>query len=207
MAEQTFGRLREIGQMLYDDLLSLNAKESLCKSRAKNLILSIDDQLVHIPWELLYDGKQFFCLRFSMGRVVKTRQTPVSLNGRRLKAPVAMLVLADPTGDLKNAYAEGTQIRDFLDQSTDLIDATLRTDYVSADTLKAKLRNYDLIHFAGHADYHPQEPKTGGLAAARQSSDHRRYPADGRQCNHAQNGFCQCMPVGPDRAVGPEPSL
>ncbi len=162
VAEQTLGQLREIGQVLYDDLLSLSVKEKLHKSKAKTLVLSIDDRLVHIPWELLYDGQQFFCLKFSMGRVVKTRQTPASVDGRPLTAPIEMLVLADPTGDLKNAYAEGTQIRDFLDQRADLINATLRTDYVSADTLKAKFRTYDLVHFAGHADYSPQNPETGG---------------------------------------------
>lgn len=155
-------QLREIGQVLYDELLSLNVKERLYQTKATTLILSLDDRLVHIPWELLYDGKQFFCMRFSMGRVVKTRQAPSTVAGRSLSAPLDMLVLADPTGDLKNAYTEGTQIRDFLDQNPDLIHASLRTDYMTAETLKAKLRNFDLIHFAGHAEYNPGNPETGG---------------------------------------------
>ena len=155
-------RLREIGQVLYDELLSLSVKERLHQTKARTLILSIDDHLVHIPWELLFDGKHFFCRRFSMGRVVRTRQTPAILTGRQLSAPLNMLVLADPTGDLKNAYTEGIQIRNFLDQNPSLINASLRTDYMSADSLKEKLRNFDLIHFAGHADYNPDDPTIGG---------------------------------------------
>ncbi len=158
----TLDRLREIGQLMYDELLSLNVKEKLRKTQARTLILSIDDSLVHIPWELLYDGKQFFCLQFSMGRLVKTRQTPARSNGRRLSTPLELMILADPTGDLKNAYTEGTQIRDYLDQRPDLVNATLRTDYVSVEALKAKLRNFDIIHFAGHSDYNPLKPEDGG---------------------------------------------
>lgn len=159
---QIFNRLREIGQLLYDELLSLKVKERLHQTNAKTLILSIDDKLVHIPWELLFDGMQFFCMRFCMGRIVRTRQIPSNLNANRISAPLNMLILADPTGDLKNAYKEGTQIRDFLDQDPALINVSLRTDHITADTLKAKLRSFELIHFAGHADYNVDHAESSG---------------------------------------------
>jgi class 3 adenylate cyclase/tetratricopeptide (TPR) repeat protein len=154
--------LREIGQILYDELLTMTIKERLRNTKAEMLILNIDDQLVHIPWELLYDGRQFLCLRFEMGRVVKTRQIFPSSHSRALAIPLKMLILADPTGDLKGAYSEGTQIRDYMDQNRSFIHVTLRSDQVPADSIKGKLRNFDLIHFAGHADYHPQNNDKSG---------------------------------------------
>ncbi len=162
VSRQVLIKLREIGQVLYDDLLTFNVKEILRSTRSDTLIIKIDDQLVHIPWELLYDGRQFLCLRFNMGRVVKTRQTVASAVRRKLEQPLGMLILADPTGDLKGAYAEGMQIRDFMDQSPDKINVSLRSSDATAESIKIKLRNFDIVHFAGHSDYDINCPDTSG---------------------------------------------
>ena len=162
VSREVFVKLREIGQVLYDELLTLNVKEVLRNSRSDTLIINIDDQLIHIPWELLYDGRHFLCLRFNMGRVVKTRQTVASAIHRKLDQPLGMLILADPTGDLKGAYAEGIQIRDFMDQSPDLINVSLRSSDATAESIKTKMRNFDIIHFAGHSDYDISCPETSG---------------------------------------------
>jgi tetratricopeptide (TPR) repeat protein len=73
-----------------------------------------------------------------------------------------MMVLADPTGDLKGAYAEGLQIRDFMDRKPSLVNVTLRSSNATAESIKSKLRNFDLIHFAGHSDYDISSPKKSG---------------------------------------------
>lgn len=162
ISRQVLIKLREIGQVLYDELLTFSAKEILRGSRSDTLIIKIDDQLVHIPWELLYDGQQFLCLRFSMGRVVKTRQPIASAIHRRMERPLGMLILADPTGDLKGAYAEGMQIRDYMDQSPDLVNVSLRSGDATAESIKTKLRNFDIVHFAGHSDYDIDCPDNSG---------------------------------------------
>ncbi|MFZ0242717.1 MAG: CHAT domain-containing protein [Desulfobacterales bacterium] len=159
---EALAHLREIGQILYDELLTLSIKERLRNTPAESLVLAIDDQLVHIPWELLYDGRQFLCQRFEMGRVVTTSRNFPGSHSRALAVPLRMLILADPTGDLKGAYAEGTQIRDFIDQNRTFVRVSLRADHVSADVIKGKLRNFDFIHFAGHADYQPQNSDDSG---------------------------------------------
>ena len=162
ISRQVLVKLREIGQVLYDELLTFSVKEILRSSRSDTLIIKIDDQLVHIPWELLYDGQQFLCLRFNMGRVVKTRQTVSSAIRRKLEPPLGMLILADPTGDLKGAYAEGMQIREFMDQSPEKINVSLRSSDATAESIKTKLRNFDIVHFAGHSDYDINCPETSG---------------------------------------------
>lgn len=146
-------KLRKIGQVLHDELFSLSVKEKLRETRAEYLNLNIDDQLVHIPWELLNDGRQFLCQRFNMGRLVKTRQPIIGARARTLTHPLRMLILADPEGDLKGAYAEGTQIRDYMDLNKYMINVSLRAGNIAPDTIKEKIRNFDIVHFAGHADY------------------------------------------------------
>lgn len=162
IAREVLVKLREIGQVLHDELFSPGVKDKIGKSKAEYLRLKIDDQLVHVPWELLYDGQQFLCQRFNMGRLVKTRQPCLCTNHRVVAKPLKMLILADPEGDLKGAYAEGTRIRDYMDRNNDLINVSLRSGNITPDFIKEKIRNFDIVHFAGHADYDPQSPGQSG---------------------------------------------
>ncbi|MCF8145705.1 MAG: tetratricopeptide repeat protein [Deltaproteobacteria bacterium] len=162
VSRENLKRLREIGQVFSDELFTLNVKEKLKNSKADHMILNLDDQLVHVPWELLYDGQQFLCQRFSMGRLVKTRQPVGARRSRVLARPLKMLVLADPGGDLEGAYTEGTRIRDTMDSKKDFVNATLRSGNITPDFIKKKIRNFDVVHFAGHSDYDPQRPGESG---------------------------------------------
>ena len=162
ISRENLEKLREIGQVFSDELFTLGVKEKLKNSRSEHMILNLDDQLVHVPWELLYDGRQFLCQKFSMGRLVKTRRTLVTTRSRHLSRPLKMLVLADPGGDLKGAYDEGARIRDIMDLNKVLVNATLRSGNITPNFIKEKIRNFDFIHFAGHSDYDPQRPGESG---------------------------------------------
>jgi len=152
-------KLREVGQVFYDEFFTASVKGKFKETRAKYLSLNLDDHLVHIPWELLYDGQEFLCQRFNMGRLVRTKQTILGGRSRALARPLRMLILADPEGDLKAAYKEGTQIRDNMDHHRDLINVAMRSGNITPEFIKEKIRNFDLVHFAGHADYDPDNPE------------------------------------------------
>jgi len=154
--------LREIGQVFCDELFTLDIKEALKNTKAEYLNLSLDDKLVHVPWELLYDGQQFLCQRFNMGRLVRTRQAIHATRSRILAQPLRMLILADPGGDLKWAHQEGIQILHTVDMDKDFINASLRSVRTTPDFIRDKMRSFDLLHFAGHADYNPQFPEKSG---------------------------------------------
>jgi len=165
-------KLRELGGLLFDQLVPVEIKDRLRSSGQQNLMLNIDDQLVHIPWELLYDGKEFLCHRFSVGRSVSTQQT-VSAAVRALHRPLKMQILADPRGDLKAAYEEGVAIKNEMANFESWLDVSLKTTDISPDYAKGKIRNFDIVHYAGHAEHHPERPdqsgwllKGGGLTAA-----------------------------------------
>lgn len=155
-------KLKEIGQVLHDELFPLSVKKKLEKTQAEHLSLRIDDQLVHIPWELLNDGQQFLCQRFNMGRLVKTRQSLLGKKSRKLARPLRMLILADPESNLKNAYIEGIKIRDYMDRAKDFMNVSLRSGNITPDSIKEKIRNFDFVHFAGHADYDQHNPAESG---------------------------------------------
>ena len=154
--------LKKSGQVLFDLLIPSKAREKLSSTEASNLILYVDDKLVHIPWELLFDGRQFLCRRFAMGRIVRTRQAPTALSSRRPKAPFKVLVVADPRGDLDASYREGTEIRNFLDEKRDIFHVDFKSHPVDVSFVKKNLRDYDIVHYAGHADYHSENPSESG---------------------------------------------
>ena len=154
--------LKKSGQILFDLLVPAKAREKLNSTTAKNLILYVDDRLVHIPWELLFNGQDFLCRRFAMGRIVSTRQAPTSLSSRTLKAPFKVLILADPRGDLEASYREGTEIKNFLDEKRETFHVDFKSHPADIPFVKKNLRDYDIVHYAGHADYHPESPSESG---------------------------------------------
>lgn len=150
--------LKKSGQLLYDLLIPSQTKEKLAVTGANILTLRLEDTLVHIPWELLYNGREFLCRRFAVGRIASTCQTPTARSTRAPRPPFNALVIADPRGDLEAAYREGLEIKAFLDQRRDAFHVDFKSHPVDAAFVRKNLRDYDIVHYAGHADYHPQNP-------------------------------------------------
>ncbi len=182
VSKEILKQLQSTGHLLFDAVLTGDVKSKLASTGAAELILRLDDNLVHIPWELLYDGKQFLCQRFSMGRIVSTRQSVTEGVARNVGKPLKMLVLADPRGDLAHSAEEGSKIRDVLDAESELINANIKSSDVTVDYVKSKIRDFDIIHYAGHADYDTQNPANSGwlLSDGKFSSDVVRNMAGGR---------------------------
>jgi class 3 adenylate cyclase/CHAT domain-containing protein len=165
-------RLKEVGGTLFDELIPREIKEKLLQTAQRHVVISIDDTLVQIPWELLYNGRDFLCQRFSIGRSVSTRQQ-VSVVKRSVHRPLKIQILADPRGDLSAAYDEGVAIKNNMERLDDWIDVSLRTTDINADYVKSKIRNFDIIHFAGHAEHSVEKPEESGwlLKDGRLSAD------------------------------------
>ncbi len=155
-------QLKKTGQLLWDYLLTGEIKDKLSSAVNKNLILSLDECLIDIPWELLYDGREFLCLKFNIGRVVQTNQAPPPLRYRSTDSPLKMLILANPTDDLKSAYLEGIYIKNQLDSRSKHIKVDFKSTNIDTLYVKKNLRDYDIVHFAGHCEYDNDKPKDTG---------------------------------------------
>jgi tetratricopeptide (TPR) repeat protein len=162
VSKEILAKLRDVGQVLFDTLLSAKAKEALRSSSVNDLVFHIEDTLVQIPWELLYDGRQFLCQKFNMGRIVKTKREVFNIRQRMLSRPLKMLIVSDPRGDLENSGREGRLIREQLDRNTAFISANQRSGQITPAYIMEKIRNFDLVHYAGHADYDTADPANSG---------------------------------------------
>ena len=79
-----------------------------------------------------------------------------------MKPPFKVLVLADPEGDLNGCYSEGMALREFLDDRREMFRVDSKMRSINVAFVKKELRDYDIIHYAGHADYNVQSPCDSG---------------------------------------------
>jgi len=156
--------LKKCGQLLWDHLLTKPVKDKLKSAKISDLILSLDEPLIHIPWELLYNGSNFLCLDFNLGRLVRTREHITSPQYRSLPAKHKMLILANPTNDLKAAYQEGLYIKNQFDKKRKEMSIDFKSTQIDTLYVKKNLCDYDIVHFAGHCEYDKDEPKNSGWA-------------------------------------------
>ncbi|MBU0549679.1 MAG: CHAT domain-containing protein [Candidatus Omnitrophica bacterium] len=153
--------LKKNTRLLYDLLLTRQVKSQLSSLGTVNLVLSLDERLISIPWEILFDGNDFLCLKFNIGRNIHTRNSEIYTRHSNIPEKPRMLILADPTGDLKSAYQEGLQIKNFLIKKTG-INVDFKAQNIDSNYVRKNLRDYDIIHFAGHCEYNSRNPQESG---------------------------------------------
>lgn len=154
--------LKKTGQLLWDHLFTRQVKDKLKTAQILDLILSLDEELIHIPWELLHSGEDFLCLKFNLGRVIKTKGESIPPQYRSYTSIPKMLILANPTNDLKSAYLEGSFIKNQFDKRRKELSIDFKSTNVDTLYVKKNLRDYDIVHFAGHCEYDLNAPQSSG---------------------------------------------
>ena len=134
--EEHHKALKNYGNMLCDELLPVKKKKALIESDADYLILRINENLVHIPFELIFLKDQFLCHKFAVGRVLKKDQI-VPLDKRQLKPQLSIWEIQNHTG--LNAVSEVNLLQRYV-----------------------KTKKIGIIHFAGHFHVDPQSPEKSG---------------------------------------------
>jgi class 3 adenylate cyclase/TolB-like protein len=145
--------LRRAGEELFTRALSQRVQERLQKTDQRFLRLHLDDDLVHLPWEIIFDGEKFLGERFAVGRIVAARAADLAPNQ---SAGGGIVVVSNPSGDLEHAEREGRSIAGLFEQQdipvTHLAGATTKQAFLDA------VRGARLLHFAGHARTNGDEP-------------------------------------------------
>lgn len=137
-----------------------------------NIILSLDKTLAYIPWELVYhDGLKRFLCQLPLGRQVREEYSSFRRGYSDAKDDeIDMLIVANPTGDLPKAEAEGRRLKELIDRSLPTIKAELwERDLVREGSTKSRdiisrlnTGRYEILHYSGHAFFDEVEPKYSG---------------------------------------------
>lgn len=154
--------LQKTGQLFWDHLLSRSIKEKLKNSPSLSLTLSLDEELISIPWELIFDGTNFLCLKFSLGRLVRSKGDSTLLQYRNLTESLRMLILANPNADLKSAYVEGLNIKNQFSHKNKRVNVDFKSTNIDKNYVKKNICDYDIVHFAGHSEFDKKEDKDSG---------------------------------------------
>jgi len=159
-----YDKIKTLGQQLCDTLFTSAMKTFFRNCQTDYLLLKLDDVLVSIPWELICIDNKLLCERFCMGRTVKTHQSVAHIRSRNILPPLNMWILSENDDQLSGVNQETNDLLAQLDQINDqqiIVNAELdqggRVDHV-----KSHIRNFDMIHFAGHADYDKDHPEKSG---------------------------------------------
>ena len=156
--------VKNLGEKLFGEALSPRAQQKLAHTELQFCRVMLEDALVHVPWELLHDGRDFLALRMAVGRTVATR----SATSPGLKLPVnevaTALVVSNPSGDLPAAAREGAAVAGLLREGAGLEVQHLEGP-VTRERFLAALNGVHWLHFAGHNVQGRGEAPSGLLLA------------------------------------------
>lgn len=157
-------QLKAIGRVIFSHLFSDTVRHLLARISCTDLLLRLDDQLLHIPWELAFDGHDFLLTKFRIARQVLTRlPVPLPLEAAPTHGvPLKMLIVLDPTETLAGAEEEAENLCALLHQYAAIDVLLLGGRHVRKLDLLKELYTADLVHYAGHATFDPTNLSNSG---------------------------------------------
>ncbi|MBU7018890.1 MAG: CHAT domain-containing protein [Theionarchaea archaeon] len=143
------------GEMMFQEIKKLGSILFRCyippeyRDMPKTEYLILETSEPYIPWELMYSDT-FFALTYAFGRRLTSGISPA--RKRILTSERKALVISDPGSNLPYTLKEG----DFIAQE---LEAFMNVTYyrqsqaTKINILHELSQSYDIIHFAGHAQY------------------------------------------------------
>jgi len=126
-------------------------EKKLSDNQIDHIVIESPPPLDVIPWELFYDGEDFYCLKYSLGRRISSDPIINESQNEKIKA----LLIGDPSGTLTGTDPEINEIEKILKKfaQVDCFIGIRNAREFKTEFLKyLRTGNYDIIHFAGHAD-------------------------------------------------------
>jgi CHAT domain-containing protein len=169
-SREMLGSLRDLGCILYKQILPPDIIGELSEhQQIKHLQLSISEDLGEYPWEAMHDDADidsFLCLNYALGRSIQvegTLESPTGIIGDKLKA----LVIGDPLEgcerELPMAKKEAEEVAKKLRERGVEVKTLIGESATLPKVLPELGRGYDIIHYAGHAEFDTEKPRDSYL--------------------------------------------
>lgn len=153
-----------IGRSLHRSFLGRRGEEYLARMRPTAMLLDVDETILSLPWELMHGWGGPLVTQLPVGRVAATRTVPhAERDPLAQDREVRVLAVSDPTADLALAAAEVAALQAVGSRATGgysvHVDVLEGGDArLAAFTEAIAQRDYDILHFAGHAGFHAARP-------------------------------------------------
>lgn len=165
-----FSKIPDLGQKLAEVILPPFVMKALSMSKPESLTVINDLWSSQIPWELMSIDDWHFSSSGNVSRLYATSNMSIAkwLYQRRASKDLKILLVINPTGDLSGAEKEGRFIRQAIAQCKDAPPIEVN-QITQAEATKERLKiefssgQYDIIHYAGHAYYDPENRSQSGI--------------------------------------------
>jgi CHAT domain-containing protein len=147
---------KTLGQYIFQHILPKNVANAIQSLPTGSILkLEVDQNVSHVPWELMYTGHNYLCLEHILGRVSSTQKnSPEPVNGS-----ISMLLVSNPTLDLYGSQNEANYIINQLRGSRMRI-TRYGFEIKKDDYLKLlESGNFQVVHYSGHSGSSPEPGK------------------------------------------------
>ncbi|MBK9156394.1 MAG: CHAT domain-containing protein [Chloracidobacterium sp.] len=159
--------LEKSGRYAYGHLIPARIQLLMESSLADHLRLDIDERLIDLPWELIHDGNEFVCLRYAIGRrLISDHDFTPPRPAARLARNAKVLIVSDTMDDLPAAKEEGKAVSKLLGDECGMKVDEFTSHELSKKEFLLSLKDYDIVHFAGHAFHEESSPDESYIAFA-----------------------------------------
>lgn len=182
--------LKGVGHQLAENLLwppelgVPDLPERIDAQRGGYLVLRLDRWTVDLPWEIAVRQDEFLSRTHVLSRQLEINAPGRPAQLRPATSVLHVLVVGDPTGDLPAARREAQAVATRLEELSGVEVTALVGDVTYQDLSRAlDSTHYDVLHYAGHARFDPEEHGRGGLVLLDQTltsedlSTRRHLPA------------------------------
>lgn len=159
-----YSHLKQIGRSLFDFLLpDMSIREEYCSLDRSFLCLGVDESLAFAPFELLYDGTSFACLKHALSRYSISRSAKPIKHIVPIKNNIRVLTICGFGS--RWALEECDRLALILGKNP-----FIQFDYLSdREATRSRIENllstkrYDVIQFSGHGVYNEDSPLKAGV--------------------------------------------
>jgi len=162
--------LKQWGGRLYDALIPEVLGESLQSEQPGESTLSIylDPAIAWIPWELLWDGDEFLCRRFQLGRLLQKSGSELRVANERLRGRRSGRGALIVFGSTKNLDASGEKaaVEEELREVYGATNVWFYSARGAVDILDELKKDYEICHFIGHGQFDRESAERCGWSFA-----------------------------------------
>jgi CHAT domain-containing protein len=164
-------RASELGALLHRAFVGRTGDEYLRDITPTAILLSVDETILNLPWEVMRSSRGVFAMDAPLGRLVSTRFIPKpGRDPATQDREVRILAVMNPTADLADTSVEIEALgsveghRTPFDVHVDVLERAEATRSKFAARLAAT--DYDIVHFAGHGVFDQAAPSSSAIRFA-----------------------------------------
>lgn len=152
-----------MGRYIAAHVLPPRISRKLSELEEGPLLLVLDPQLLHVPWELAEIEDEFLCLRLALGRQIVVDDFSSRRVPRTDCTKLSFLLVLDPTENIDGAEHHAEELLELLMRHQDRLAFEILLGR-NADRLKLldRMEGADVVYYFGHGEHDPERPDESG---------------------------------------------